>query len=122
MRKVLLGMLCLLVLATPSEARKKKHHHKHFGGGDIASWYGGRFIGRKTACGTRFGSGLTAASLALPCFARARVTNKDNGRSVLVLITDKGPYVGGRIIDLSPLAKTLLRMGGLAHVRVERIK
>src|SRR5690349_999005 len=62
----------------------------------IASWYGGAFQGRCTASGERFDRRrLTAASLALPIGARVRVTNIENGASVVLRINDRGPYVHG---------------------------
>lgn len=87
----------------------------------VASWYGRHWRGRRTASGRRFDERrLTAASLSLPLATRARVTNLRNGRSVDVLVNDRGPYIGGRIIDLSARAAQLLGMTrtGLAHVAV----
>ena len=89
-----------------------------------ASWYGGRFHGRRTASGERFDqSRLTAASRTLPLGSRALVTNLDNGRTVEVEITDRGPYARARIIDLSRAAAHRLGMvkRGTARVRVEPI-
>ena len=87
----------------------------------VASWYGRHWRGRRTASGRRFDDRrLTAASLSLPLATRARVTNLRNGRSVDVLVNDRGPYIGGRIIDLSARAAQLLGMTrtGLAYVAV----
>lgn len=87
-----------------------------------ASWYGPGFHGRKTASGTRFNQhALTAAHRSLPLGTRARVTNLKNGKKVLVTINDRGPYHGGRIIDLSRAAAKQLAMNGTARVRVEAI-
>jgi rare lipoprotein A len=67
-----------------------------------ASWYGQDFHGRRTANGEIFGAYyLTAASPVLPVPSYARVTNLENGRSVLVRVNDRGPYMQGRIADLS---------------------
>jgi rare lipoprotein A (peptidoglycan hydrolase) len=67
-----------------------------------ASYYGYGFAGRRTASGTTFRpEELTAAHRSLPLGTRVRVTNLNNGRSVLVTITDRGPYVRGRSLDLS---------------------
>ena len=67
-----------------------------------ASWYGADFQGSPTASGEPFDMyGLTAAHRTLPLGSRARVTNLDNGRSVVVRINDRGPYRGGMMIDLS---------------------
>jgi rare lipoprotein A (peptidoglycan hydrolase) len=87
----------------------------------IASWYGRHWRGRRSADGGRFDDRqLTAAHLWLPFATRARVTNLDNGRTVDVVVTDRGPYVGGRIIDLSARAAQLLGMSrtGLAPVAI----
>jgi rare lipoprotein A len=86
-----------------------------------ASWYGPGFHGRKTASGERFDQHqLTAAHRKLPLGTRATVTNLGNGRTVEVEINDRGPYVGGRIIDLSKAAARKLGMehSGTAKVRV----
>ncbi len=87
-----------------------------------ASWYGGEFIGRKTANGEVFTSrSLTAANKTLPFNTHVLVTNLNNNRSVIVRINDRGPYVGDRIIDLSyAAAKTIDMIGtGTAPVRLE---
>lgn len=87
-----------------------------------ASWYGRDFQSRPTASGEPYDmSDLTAAHRSLPLQTRVRVTNMRNGRSVVVRINDRGPYVRGRIIDLSSRAARLLGMrhDGLAPVRLE---
>ncbi len=87
-----------------------------------ASWYGDRFKRRPTASGERFDpKDLTAAHRTLPLQTMARVTNLGNGRSILVRINDRGPYVGARVIDLSRSAAAELGMkqDGIATVRVE---
>ena len=90
----------------------------------VASWYGPGFQGRKTASGVRFNmNALTAAHRSLPFGTQVRVTNVDNGRTVVVTINDRGPFTRGRIIDLSKAAASRLGMikQGLAKVRVEAI-
>src|SRR5947207_2425825 len=85
----------------------------------VAAWYGKHWRGRKTASGMVFDERqLTAASLILPLATRARVTNMQNGRSVDVLVNDRGPYAGNRVMDLSERAATALGMtkSGLAQV------
>jgi rare lipoprotein A len=73
-------------------------------GGGVASWYGREFAGRKTASGERFDPGeYTAAHRTLPFGSRVRVTNAA-GESVVVRINDRGPFHGGRVIDLSQAA------------------
>ena len=70
-----------------------------------ASWYGSEFSGRKTASGERFDPrGFTAAHKTLPLGTTVRVTNPRTGASVLVTITDRGPYHGRRELDLSRAA------------------
>ncbi len=88
----------------------------------IASYYSGEFAGRATASGERFDPhALTAAHPTLPIGARVRVTNLANGRSVVVRITDRGPFRHGRIIDVSRRAARKLGFvqAGTARVRVE---
>ncbi len=90
----------------------------------IATWYGARAHGRRTADGGTFDRhALTAAHRTLPFNSRVRVTNLQNGRSVIVRITDRGPRAPGRIIDLSWAAARELDMveSGIARVRVERL-
>jgi len=70
-----------------------------------ASWYGGYFHGRPTASGTIYDQfGMTAAHRLLPLGSVVRVTNPENGCEVMVVINDRGPYIRGRVIDLSYVA------------------
>ncbi len=88
----------------------------------IASWYGDEFGGRLTANGEIFDPALvSAAHKTLPMPSVVRVTNFDNGRSLVVRVNDRGPFVAGRIIDLSREAARLLgfKDKGIARVRVE---
>jgi rare lipoprotein A len=87
-----------------------------------ASWYGPGFSGRKTASGERFNQhALTAAHKRLPLGTKATVINLRNGKAVQVEINDRGPYVRGRIIDLSAAAAERLGMknAGTTPVRLE---
>ena len=87
-----------------------------------ASWYGGEFGGRMTASGARFDPrGLTAAHRTLPFGTKIRVTNPRTGASVLVTVTDRGPYCGRRELDLSKAAEREvgILMRGVAPVVVE---
>jgi len=87
-----------------------------------ASWYGGEFSGRMTASGSRFDPrGLTAAHRTLPFGTKIRVTNPRTGASVLVTVTDRGPYCGRRELDLSKAAarEVGILMRGVAPVVVE---
>lgn len=85
----------------------------------VASWYGERFRGRTTACGEPYDpDGLTAAHRELPCGTRLRVQH--GGRGVTVTVTDRGPFVEGRFLDLSRAAFARLAPldEGLIEVRV----
>jgi rare lipoprotein A len=87
----------------------------------IGSWYGEEFHGRLTANGEIFDRNqITAAHPTLPMPVNARVTNLENGRSIVVRINDRGPFANGRVIDLSEKAAELLgyRVQGTARVRV----
>jgi len=88
----------------------------------IASWYGADFHGGATANGEVFNKNeLTAAHKTLPLPTLARVTNLDNGRSIVVRINDRGPFSGARLIDVSERAAQLLgfEAQGTAKVRVQ---
>ena len=86
----------------------------------LASWYGYRWTGRRTSSGERFNHmELTAASRTLPFNSVVMVTNLSNYKSVIVRITDRGPYYKRRIIDLSEAAAYLI---GMLHSGVKRVK
>ncbi len=86
----------------------------------VASWYGGKFHGRKTANGERFDkNALTAAHRSLPFGTRVRVTNARSGEAVVVRINDRGPYAGERIIDLSRGAAAQIGIVGAGVGQVE---
>ena len=90
----------------------------------VASWYGRQFHGRKTASGETFDmNGLTAAHRSLPLNCYIRVTNKNNGKSVIVKVNDRGPFHGNRVVDLSyGAAKSLgITNAGTASVSIERV-
>lgn len=90
----------------------------------MASWYGDDFHGRLTANGEVFDmASLTAAHTTLPMPCYARVTNLSNGKSLIVRVNDRGPYVGNRLIDVSNRAAELLdfKGHGVARVRVEYV-
>lgn len=81
----------------------------------VASWYGPGFHGRKTASGERFNqNALTAAHKSLPFGTRVKVTHK--GRSVIVRINDRGPFIKGRTIDLSKGAARAIGCHGTCKV------
>lgn len=88
----------------------------------IASWYGPNFHGKLTANGERYNQNdLTAAHKTLPLPSIVRVTNLENGKSLIVRVNDRGPYAHGRIIDMSKRAAELLafKNKGIAKVRVQ---
>ena len=88
----------------------------------IASHYSTREQGITTASGRSLHDGaFTAAHKRLPFGSRVRVTNHGNGRSVVVTITDRGPYVRGRVIDLTTAGARALGFSGVARVSVQRI-
>lgn len=90
----------------------------------VASWYGRKFHGHRTASGERYDMyKMTAAHPTLPIPSYVRVTNLDTGRHVIVRINDRGPFLGGRLIDVSYTAALKLGMlnKGRQHVRVDRI-
>ena len=90
----------------------------------IASYYGARHQGKRTASGERFDkNSLTAAHRQLPFGTRVRVTNLKNNQSCVVRINDRGPHTRGRLIDLSHEAAEQLGMirSGTARVRVQAL-
>lgn len=113
---ILLAIACaiaLILLQRPAAAES-----------GIASVYGrgDGYAGRRTASGERMAPGaLTAAHRRLPFGARVRVLNRRNGRSVVVRINDRGPFVRGRVIDLSPAGARALGFSGLAPVTLTRM-
>jgi rare lipoprotein A (peptidoglycan hydrolase) len=105
-------------LLIPLEANKSSYQV------GTASWYGADFHGKKTASGKRFDMhSYTAAHRSLPIGTVVRVVNLKNGRDVIVKINDRGPYIKGRIIDLSYAAAKSLEMvrSGITKVKVEVI-
>jgi rare lipoprotein A len=110
MRTVLLALCALMSLEAAAQAQ-------------IATYYGKEFAGRRTASGERFNPGaMTAAHRTLAFGTKVRVTNSRNGRSVIVRINDRGPFVKGRSIDLSSGAARAIGMGTSADVRIEVIR
>ena len=86
----------------------------------IASTYSTE-SGSRTASGQKLNPGaLTAAHRSLPFGSKVKITNTRNGHSVIVTINDRGPFVRGRVIDLTPAAANALSFSGLASVRIER--
>lgn len=116
-----LAALAALVLAGMAVAPTESHAAAQCG---KASWYGGKFHGRKTASGERFNqNGMSAAHRTLPFGTKVRVKNLNNGRSVVLRINDRGPFSRGRVIDVSKAAASKLGFirSGTVRVKVERI-
>jgi rare lipoprotein A len=108
--------------ATPSAPQPTPHGKPVSSEVGLASWYGPPYANRKGADGTIYDqNAMTAAHRTLPMGSIVRVTNLDNGQSVVVRITDRGPFVGDRIIDLSLAAAkaTGVYRAGVAKVRIE---
>ncbi|HEX8624779.1 MAG TPA: septal ring lytic transglycosylase RlpA family protein [Allosphingosinicella sp.] len=108
-----------LPVVDPVAAEEKVY--KAIGQG-IASYYGRELAGNRTASGERFNPhGFTAAHRTLPLGTKLRVTNVANGRSVIVRVNDRGPFVGKRLIDVSLGAAQQIQMvrSGTAQVRLE---
>ena len=88
----------------------------------VASWYGQDFQGLSTSSGETYNMhAMTAAHKTLPIPTWVEVTNLENGRRVVVKVNDRGPFVKGRIIDLSRAAARALHIGGVAPVEVRRL-
>jgi rare lipoprotein A len=110
-------LVCLILLGILSCGKEPSHTLQ-----GVASWYGYPHHGRLTASGQRFDMyELSAAHRTLPLGTRLRVTNLKNGRSVRVTITDRGPFVKNRLIDLSYAAARQIGMvgAGIAPVQLE---
>jgi rare lipoprotein A len=96
----------------------------HYRAEGLASWYGDDFHGRSTANGEIFDrDAISAAHPTMPLPSYARVTNLNNGRSLIVRVNDRGPYAANRIIDVSKHAASLLGFiqSGTTRVRVEYV-
>jgi rare lipoprotein A len=110
---LVLGVLAMLLPFGASHAAAQE--------GSV-SWYGGKFHQRQTASGELFNANaLTMAHPTLPFGTKVKVTNLRNGRTVVVRVNDRGPFVGHRIGDLSKAAAEALGMmkRGIAHARFE---
>ncbi len=103
---------------------RPKTRHESYRERGIASWYGRRYHGQKTASGEIYDMyGMTAAHTTLPLPSYVRVTNIANGKSIVVRVNDRGPFLSDRLIDLSYTAAYKLDVldGGSAWVEVENI-
>jgi rare lipoprotein A len=109
MRFVTTIFLCLIV--TPALARNASH----YGAGD-------GYYGKRTACGTIHRPGNTTAHRSLPCGTKVKITNRANGRSGIVTVTDRGPHVAGRIWDLNSSFARSIGCGGSCNVSGEVLR
>jgi rare lipoprotein A len=108
----------LLAVSAANAAEKHARHAARPAQAGIASIYG--YAGGKTASGERASPHkLTAAHKSLPFGTHVRVTNKRNGKSVTVRINDRGPFIKGRVIDVTPAAAKALGFSGLTKVTLE---
>jgi rare lipoprotein A (peptidoglycan hydrolase) len=111
------AIVCMLASCAPYQARKRGQLYKADG---LASWYGPGFNGRRTSSGERYNQReMTAAHKTLPFGSAVKVTNVENGKSCVVRINDRGPFVRGRVIDLSKAAALKLDMVGAGTARVK---
>jgi rare lipoprotein A len=111
----LTGLIMVSLLTPPLSAAQALAADRQ----GIASYYGQKFHGRKTASGERYDhSAMTAAHRTAPFGSQLRVTNLSNGRSVIVRVNDRGPWVRGRVVDVSGVAARQLGMTGRGLTRV----
>jgi rare lipoprotein A len=123
---VLAASLAMPFSVAEAKVHSRKHHSQHAsaqtgsGTSGMASTYGSKrdgYAGKRSASGERVSSGaLTAAHRTLPFGTMVRVTNRRNNKSVVVRINDRGPFVRGRVIDLTPAGAHAIGMSGLAPV------
>ncbi len=107
-------------VSTASTSVKRSRFGIQFG---RASWYGGKFNGRRTASGEKFDmNALTCAHRSLPLGSWVRVTNLTNRKAVFLRVNDRGPVPQSVLLDLSYAAARKLGIGGLAKVKVEPIR
>ncbi len=133
-KKLLLIGMCLQLVSCVSSVRYSNNQTLNPDSGEnfavyfeigYASFYSDSFIGKATASGEIYDANqLTAAHRSLPFGTKLKVTNLENRRSVVVRVNDRGPFVSGRIIDLSNRAAKELDIvpKGVAHVQIEIVK
>ncbi|HKS60328.1 MAG TPA: septal ring lytic transglycosylase RlpA family protein [Xanthobacteraceae bacterium] len=122
----ILAVSLALSVTSFAEAKSRSKAHHSSGASGMASVYatkGDGYAGRRTANGERAHSGaLTAAHKSLPFGTMVRVTNTRNNKSVVVRINDRGPFVRGRVIDLTPAGARAIGMSGLAPVSLSVVR
>ncbi|WP_264534938.1 septal ring lytic transglycosylase RlpA family protein [Flavobacterium sp. N1736] len=133
MKKLLIYIVLLFSLAVTAQENRdsiqentKIENLKLYKENAHASYYHDKFDGRKTASGARFdNSKLTAAHRKLPFGTKLKITNEKNKKFVIVEITDRGPFINGREIDLSKRAFmdiTSNKKGGVVFVKIEIVE
>lgn len=123
MKRLVLLLLLILIGCSNTDKLTKEYSKNHELQG-IASWYGRDYHGKLTASGEKYSVyKLTAAHKTLKFGTIVKVTNMENGKSVKVKINDRGPFVKGRVIDLSPRAfkKIADKDEGLINIKIEII-
>lgn len=116
MSALLVAIVCSLTYTRAAYANSLDGSFKKIFSG-IASWYGGRFQGRRTASGSTYNMNqMTCAHKTLPFGTKLIVKNQTNGKTCQVTVTDRGPYYGARVLDLSKAAADKLGVGGIEHV------
>jgi rare lipoprotein A len=124
-----LGVAAFVAMSPPSQASEPTYvpvytllTQKSASKYGIASWYGEDFQGSETASGETYDmNALTAAHRSLPLGTRIRVTNLRNRRSLVLRVNDRGPFIPGRLLDVSRAAARLLgfAVSGKAHVQIQ---
>lgn len=131
LRRAIVVLTVLLWLPSLAQAKALEHSSRNHQLGHegklvgVASFYGKKFQGRRTASGAIFdNTALTAAHRSLPFGTRVKVTSLKSGLSVVVRINDRGPFIAGRIIDLSRAAakKISLARSGTLRVKLEILR
>ena len=122
MKNPILGLILTIGLAcgfvSNTYATEKTFEQK-----GVASWYGGKFNGKKTASGERLDpSKLTVAHKYLPFGTIVKITNLNNGKIIKARVNDRGPFVQHRIIDLSTATAKAVGLNGTALVKIETQK
>lgn len=131
--RFIIGILPMLLVACTHHHSNSLDHYvirgktyhvmksaKHYKAKGFASWYGAHGRNQKTSTGERYNMyAMTAAHPTLPLATRVRVKNLNNGRSIVVRINDRGPFLSNRLIDLSFAAAKKLGIKGIAPVEIE---
>lgn len=125
--RIALVLMLAGAVGLAGRAAAAPHHHRHAltSQRGLASYYRPAASGRRTASGEAAKAGaLTAASKTLPLGTKAKVTNVETGKKVVVTVTDRGPYKKGRIVDVSPKAADRLGLkdDGVAPVKVQPLQ